>query len=117
MSTYSTTDLATRALRKANLIGAEETPTAADLDFAEQGIVSDTAALIVEGIVMDNGSAESIPIEQLEPRADYHAITFKKDYGLISDTEAEQAKTLHRMRLRRLCARPATGSVLDAEYM
>ena len=116
MTTYSTNDLATRALRKANLIGAEETPTAADLEFAQESIVSDTAALIAEGIVMDNGSAESIPIEQLDPRADYHAVAFKKDYGLINEVEAEQARQSQRMRLRRLCARPATGSVLDAEY-
>ncbi len=116
MTTYSSTDLATRALRKANLIGSEEVPSAADLEFAQEGIASDTAALAVEGIVIENGSDQSVPLEHLEPRADYHAVTFRADYGLISEIEAEQTKALKRPRLLRLCAKPPTGSVVATEY-
>ncbi len=116
MTTYSSTDLATRALRKANLLGAEETPSAADLEFAQEGIASDTAALAVEGIVIENGSDQSVPLEQLEPRADYHAVTFRADFGLISEIEAEQARALKRPRLYRLCAKSPTGSTAETEY-
>lgn len=116
MTTYSRTDLATRALRKANLVGAEETPSAADLDFAEEGIASDTAALAIDGITIVNGSDEAVPLEYLEPLATYHAITFKADYGLINDAEAEQARQYHRVRLRRMCVTEPTGAVLSTDY-
>ena len=116
MTTYSSTDLATRALRKANLIGAEETPGAADLEFAIEGIASDTAALAIEGIKIENGSDDSVPLEHLEPRASYHSITLKLDFGMISDLQAEQAKALQRPRLYRLCASEPTGVSQKAEY-
>ena len=116
MTTYSRTDLATRALRKANLIGAEETPSAADLDFASEGIASDTAALAIEGISIVNGDDQAVPLEHLEPRARYHAISLKEDYGLLSSVEAAQSRELEKRLLRRLCAKPATGSVAGTEY-
>lgn len=116
MTTYSRTDLATRALRKANLIGAEEVPSAADLQFANEGIASDTAALAVEGIMIVNGSDEVVPLEHLEPRAAYHAITFKEDFGMIGSVEAETLRDAQRKRMRRLSATAGTGVVEKAEY-
>lgn len=116
MTTYSQTDLATRALRKASLIGAEETPSAADLEYAQEGIASDTAALAVEGITIVNGSDQSVPLEHLEPRADYHAVTFRADFGLTSEIEAEQLRRIKRQRLYSLCATPGTGVVAEAEH-
>jgi hypothetical protein len=113
---YSRTDLATRALRKANLIGSEEVPSAADLEFVSEGIASDTAALAVDGVVMENGNDQSVPLEHLEPRSQYHAVTLKADYGMISDVQAEQAKSLMLPRLRRLCAKPATGATAQNDY-
>jgi hypothetical protein len=116
MTTYSRTELATRALRKANLVGAEETPSAADIDFANEGIASDTAALAIEGIYIVNGSDQAVPLEHLEPRAVYHAVTLKADFGLMSDVEAEQARELMKRRLRRLCVVQPTGVAQKAEY-
>jgi len=116
MTTYSSTDLETRALRKAGLIGAEETPSAADLDFAAEGIASDTAALALEGINFVNGSYQAVPLEFLEPRAAYHAVTLQADFGLLPIPTAEQTKIAMLPRLRRLCARPATGAVAESEY-
>lgn len=116
MTTYSQTDLSTRALRKAGLIGAEETPSAADLDFANEGISSDTAALATIGIFIVNGSDQSVPLEHLEPRAAYHAITLKADFGLISDVQAEQLKAIQRQYLRELCFTGPTGTTAQAEY-
>lgn len=116
MTTYSSTDLATRALRKAGLIGAEEVPWATDLEFAQEGIASDTAALVLEGIVIDNGSDQSLPLEQLEPRAAYHAITLKADYGMMSDVDAEKLKAIQRPRLYAMCAKLATGADDQGEY-
>lgn len=116
MTTYSRTDLATRALRKANLIGAEEVPSAADLDFASEGIASDTAAMAIEGIVINNGSDESLPLEQLEPRSQYHAVTLQCDFGMLDALKAEQIKQVMTPRLRRLCAKLATGSDVQGEY-
>lgn len=113
---YSRTDLATRALRKANLIGSEEVPSAADLEFAQEGISSDTAALAIEGIVIENGSDQSVPLEQLNPLASYHSITFKSDYGMMSSADAEQVKAILKAGLRRLSAKPPTGSTAQNDY-
>jgi len=115
MSTYSQSDLATRALRKSH-VGIDETPTAAELADAIELIGSETAALAVEGITIVNGSDEFVPQEQLEPLAAYFAITLKEDNGLISEQVAEQTRQMMRLRLRRLCAKPATGSVVEVEY-
>lgn len=115
MTTYSSTDLATRALRKSH-VGIDETPTAEELSDAQTLIASETAALAVEGIVIMNGSDEFVPPEHLEPLAAYYAITLKEDNGLIDEVKAEQTRQLMRKRLRRLCAKPATGSVAEAEY-
>lgn len=116
MTTYSQSDLATRALQKAGLVAAEETPSAADLSFAQEGIASDTAALALEGIVIDNGSDQSVPLEHLEPRAEYHAVTLQSDFGMMSIAQAEQARAILRPRLYRLCANPTNGSVAEADY-
>lgn len=116
MTTYSRTDLATRTLRKANLIGAEETPSAADLEFVNEGIQSDTAALAIEGIVIWNGSDAAVPLEHLEPRARYHAITAKEDFGMMSPEQAAQARELERRSLRKLSVKAPTGTVQETEY-
>lgn len=116
MTTYSLSDLATRSLRKAGLISPEETTQAQDLDYAQEGIESDVAALAFDGINILNGSLDAIPLEYLEPLAEYHALTFKKDYGLIGDAECFQAQDFVKKRLRRLSAKQANGSVQEAEY-
>lgn len=113
---YSISDLATRALRKANLIGAEETPSGADLDYAEESITSDTAALAVEGIVILNGSEQVVPTEQLEPLARYYSITFKQDFGLLPEVQAIQARELEKRILWKLCQAGPTGEQADAYY-
>lgn len=113
---YSISDLATRALRKANLIGAEETASAADMEYAEESITSDTAALAVEGIVILNGTEQVIPVEQLEPLARYYAITFKEDYGLMPTVQAIQAREFEKRILWKLCQVGPTGELADAYY-
>ena len=113
---YSRTDLATRALLKANLIGAEETPSAADLVYANEGIASDTAALVVENIVIWNGDDQVLPLEQLEPLARYYAITFQADFGLMSMLQSAQTRELEKRVLRKLAATPQTGVVANSEY-
>lgn len=116
MTTYSRSELATRALKKAGIVGLESNPTAAELADAEELISSDTEALEDEGIPMVNGSDQAVPSNQFEPRAAYHAITLKEDYGLISEADAEALRDKHKKRLRRLSALPATGSVVETEY-
>jgi hypothetical protein len=108
--------LATRTLRKANLIGAEEVPSAADLEYIEEGIASDTAALAIEGIVIWNGSDMSVPLEHLEPRARYHAITAKEDFGMISAEQASAAREMEKRALRRLSTKVSTGAAQEASY-
>lgn len=117
MTTYYTAaDLATRSLRKAGLIGSEETPSAPDLVFAEEGIASDTAALAVENILIFGGSNESIPLEHLEPRARYHAITLKEDYGMISSDQASAARQIEKLVLHRLSAQQPTYASQQTDY-
>jgi hypothetical protein len=116
VTTYTQSDLATRALRKAGLVGSEETPSAADLSFAEDGIASDTAALALENIFIINGSDQSVPLEHLEPRARYHAVTFKEDYGMIPPDQAAAARQVEKMTLHKLSAQEPTGSIIEADY-
>lgn len=115
MTTYSLTDYATRSLRTAGLVAADEVPSAADLSLAMETIASDTAALAARRVTIWNGSEASVPEEWLAPGSRYHATTMQADFGLIGTLEAEQTKTILEKTMRAISMTPATGVVQKVE--
>ncbi len=63
MSSYSRSDLATRVLRDLGLIGGEEVPSAADLQWSAETVGSEVALLGSIGLPIWNGSDLSVPLE------------------------------------------------------
>lgn len=116
MTTYSRSDLSTRALKDVGLIGAEEVPSAADLEWANETVSSVTAQLATEGIVIWNGSDQALPLEYLVPLAKRCGLDMAASYGLASPADVETAKVPLNATLRRMNAKQPTGSVAEAEY-
>lgn len=88
MSTYSRSDLATRVLKDLGLIGAEETPSAADLQWSEETVASETAALASIGMPIWNGSDMSVPLEYLVPLSRRIGLSVAPSFGLIDAANA-----------------------------
>lgn len=65
MTTYDETQFATRVLKDLNIIGAEETPSAADMAWAKETAMSEILLLSAIGLPIWNGSELSIPQEYL----------------------------------------------------
>lgn len=116
MTTYSKSDLATRILRDAGLIGAEETPSAADLEFAEETLSAEIDAMSATGIVIWNGSDESIPSGYLTPLSRRIVLAISPAFGLASAAEVEVAIDRVERTLRKLSAVPATNETIKNDY-
>lgn len=116
MTTYSRSDLATRVLKDLGLVYAEEIPSASDLAWAEETVSSVTAQLATEGIVIWNGSDQSVPVEYLVPLSKRIGLDVGPSFGLFSIAEAETAKPIANATLRRINAKQPTGAVAEAEY-
>lgn len=93
MTTYTQTELATRMLRDLGLIGAEETPSAADLDFANETIESVVPMLATLGVPIWNGSEAQVPAEYLVPLSKRLGLDVAPGFGLVDVAAAEVAKT------------------------
>ncbi len=116
MTTYSRSDLATRVLKDLGLVYATESPSAADIDWAEETVSSVVAQLAVEGIRVWNGSDESVPLEYLVPLSKRIGLDIGPSFGLFSIAEAEQAKPIANATLRRMGMIQPTGEVAQAKY-
>lgn len=116
MTTYSRSDLAERVLKDLGLVDAREEPDADDLAWAEETVSSVTAQLATEGITIANGSDEALPLEYLVALSKRIGLDIGPSFGLFSIADAEQAKPIANAVLRRMNAKPATGSVAEAEY-
>lgn len=116
MTTYTKSDLATRVLKDLGLVGADETPSADDLSWAEETIGAVVAQLASEGIFIMGGSDETVPQEYLVPLSKRIGLDIGPSFGLFSIADAEQAKPSANTTLRRMAAKPATGSVVEVDY-
>lgn len=116
MTTYTQADIATRVLKDLGLIGAEETPSAADLLWAEETIASEVAMMRARGLVIWNGSDVALPVEYLAPLSRRIGIAASPSFGLMSTAQAEQAIPLAEMNLRAMSMTPSTGEVAEANY-
>lgn len=115
-TTYTLSDLATRSLKDAGLIAAEETASAADLVWAEQTITEVAAELAAVGIRIWGGSEASVPNGYLLALSARVGISMATSFGLLTYEQAEMAKEPAEKRLRALSAIPPTGAPMQAEY-
>jgi hypothetical protein len=116
MTTYTSAEFATRVLRDLGLVGAEETPSAADLDFATETAASEVQMLAAKGIQVWNGSETSVPVEYLTLLSRRVGLALASAFGLTDPASATQAMELTERDLRILDTKPATGEVAEAEY-
>jgi hypothetical protein len=116
MTTYSQSDLATRILKDLGLVAAEETPSASDLEWAQETVSSVTAQLAAEGIEIWNGSDQSLPLEYLVPLSKRIGLDIAVSFGLATPDGVEALKPTLNSTIRRLNAKQPTGAVSRAEY-
>ena len=82
MTTYTTSDLATRVLRDLGLTASDETLSGPDYDFVVETIRSEVALLEAKGISIWNGSDYIIPQEYLTVLSRRIGIAIAPAYGL-----------------------------------
>ena len=116
MTTFTKSELATRILRDAGLIGAEETPSAADLLWAEETLSSEIDQMAVSGISIWNGSEISVPNSYLTALSRRIVLAVGPSFGLLSAAEAEIAMEKVEKTLRKLSAIKATDEIVRSNY-
>jgi hypothetical protein len=88
---YSLTDLATRVGKDLGLIGAEEVPEGADMDWLSETCSAEIRMLSAIGIPIWNGSDASVPQEYLTPLSRRIGLAVAASYGLIDPASAQKA--------------------------
>lgn len=91
VSTYSLSDLATRVGKDLGLIAAEETPSAADLDWLSETCSAEIAMLSALGLPIWNGADVAIPQEYLTPLSRRIGLAIAPSYGLADPATAMAA--------------------------
>lgn len=115
MTTYSKSDLATRILRDAGLIGAEETPSAADLEFAEETLSAEIDLMAAKGLTIWNGSDASIPQSFLTALSRRIVLAIGPSFGLVNAAEASQGIPIVERDLRIISGKGPTGDTLETD--
>lgn len=116
MTTYSKSDLATRILRDAGLIGAEEVPSAADLQWAEETLSSEIDLMAAKEITIWNGSDSSIPSAFLTILSRRIVLAVGPSFGLADIGEATMAIPVVERDLRNISSVGPTGETQKVEY-
>lgn len=116
MTTFTKADLATRILRDTGLIGAEETPSAIDLLFAEETLSSEIELLAAKGIVIWDGSEISVPNAYYTTLSRRLGLALGPSFGLGSIAEVSTAIPLVERDLRAIASIGGTGAALQNEY-
>lgn len=116
MTTYSAADLATRVLKDLGLVEADETPSASDLAWATETVSSEVALMSAKGIVIWNGSDQSVPLEYLTVLSRRIGLAVGPSFGLMDLAQAQMAMTLAERDLRVLAAKPPTGAIAETDY-
>ncbi len=91
MTTYTINEFATHVLKELGVIGAEETPTSADLEWTKEKAQSEIMFLNGIGIPVWNGSEISIPQEYLSALSRRVALAVGPSYGLGDGPSAQMA--------------------------
>lgn len=115
MTTFSKSDLATRILRDAGLIGAEEVPSAVDLVWAEETLSAEIDLMAGKGIHIWDGSEVEVPNKYLTALSRRIGMALGPSFGQSTISEAVVAIPVAERDLRTLSAVPATGATLKVE--
>src|ERR1051326_497501 len=93
MTIYSQSDLATRVLRDLGLIGAEEVPSAADLQWSVETVGSEVALLGSSGLPSVTAPAPDRrgPLDSLAPLSRRIGLAVAASFGLIATASAQLA--------------------------
>lgn len=91
MTTYSQNQLATRMLKDIGLLGADETPSAEDLDWAAETVASEVLMLGHIGLPIWNGSVMTIPQEYLTILSRRIGLAVAPSFGLTDVASAQAA--------------------------
>jgi hypothetical protein len=91
MTTFTRTELATRVLKDLGLIGAEETPSASDLDWSGETVDSVVAMLAAIGLPIWDGSEMAVPQAYLVPLSNRIGLNVGPSFGLMSLAQAQAA--------------------------
>ena len=91
MTTYSLSDLATRVLKDLGLVGADETPSAADQEWAEETVSSEVQMLADIGLPIWNGSEMVVPQSYLTTLSRRIGLAVAPGYGLADLATAQMA--------------------------
>ena len=116
MTTFTTSEIATRMLRDLGLLDIEETPSAAMLSNAEQTVRSEVMLMAASGIPIWNGSEISVPEEYLTALSRRLGLAEAPGYGLVDLATATLALESAEIPLKRLGLTPPTGASQEAEY-
>lgn len=92
MTTYSQTDLAERMLKDLGLLGAEEVPSAADLQWANETVSSEVGLLSALDLPIWNGSEMSVPREYLTLLSLRCGLAIAPSFGIMSQADSMVAK-------------------------
>ena len=113
---FTLAQLATRVLRDLGLVGAEETPSSADLAWAEETCSSEIGMMAAKGISIWNGSEYDVPNEYLTVLSRRIGLSLAPSFGLTDVATANNQIRALEVDLRVLSTKPATGKVAKVEY-
>jgi hypothetical protein len=114
MTTYTETQTVTHALRRAGLLGDDETPSSEQLDLATKTYTSRLSSLQVRGLNMWGWTPDTVPQELFDPLADYMAMFLIPTAGGPRPSDADvmaQEGTL-----RAICAAMPSYDVAAGQY-
>lgn len=114
MTTYTETVTVTHAMRRAGILGEDETPSSDSLAVHQKIYRSRLKGLQIRGLNMWGWSPDTVPEELLDPLAEYMALFFIPTAGgpRPSDAEVNKAEGT----LRALCADEPSYDVIGATY-
>ncbi len=91
MTTYNEDEFATRVLKDLGLVGADETPSAADLAWAKETALTEIMMLAAIDLPIWNGSEMAIPQEYLGVLSRRVGLAVAPSFGMMDVASAEQA--------------------------
>lgn len=113
---FTDDELATRVLKDLGLIGAEETPSSADLEWAKETCSSEIDLLSAKGIKIWGGYLDSVPNEYLTLLSRRIGLALAPSFGLVDIATATVSIEKLERDLRIVSEKPATGEVVAATH-
>ncbi len=114
MTTYTETQTVTHALKRAGLLGDDESPTSEQLELARKTYRSRLSSLQARGMKLWNWTTDAVPEELFDPLADYMALFIIPTAG--GPRAPDEAIIASEHTLRALCAIEPSGDVIEATY-